>query len=1200
MRKTIKLLLLLVMAIVSQGAWANHNVKISPQAGSDESSMRILGELKLDETTNINFYGGDCGTMDPKDPPSYNFYTFYSPRTFTPSIKIEASNVCMAIFDEEQNYVKVYHPTTFHEINNFEFKAGKTYFLGFKSHVWEIYTQNPFNTNVTISSPNFCNSHRLTDLITVDGLAACDPHQGARKYFYCNVCKKGWTNLNSAMESNRSKDLVSFDESGNPINNDYACSLHHFSYYGKCEDCYYSATALVEGSSNSLPTNLDTYYRPTDSSLNGPVYYFDVKEHGIATFNFDNLQSNDYDFTVYDKDGNEINVAYQDYGQNYRFFTTGKYYMVFKPHTGAANTLAGNTFSFAMHNHGMVHVDTKDATCEENGCKDYWTCAYEGVDHCESIFKDEACTEEIFWEDLVIPSGHIMNEGICDRCGLDINITEGEHIMDIPATNRSMSGHTIDCYEYLRRFIPTKSGKLHFTVSEDKYIYKSIAIFNKDEYGNWQSKTHDNMDSFMYYDVIEGMEYFIGIRAYYSNTELKGAHVKLKVLCQEHQLVDIAEVESTCTQHGHGAYKYCIVCDSYFDNYSVDKETTMYDWGLADHQLVDGVCQVCHYEVPTLILTKDENAGNYTYSSNDMEFDLKGVYGGENHSMFRVFIPEHGKLSAKAYVYTKDWEFEAIKIISACNVEYHDYHTSDSGIMSASLRRKAPEINHSIELTTNVPGGDYVYIFVENDEVVDSKLDITLTPHSDNIHMIEGKPATCTEDGIKNLFYCDHEDCTFANGRETTYYHFTEDGIPNPSDEELVIPALGHQDDGNGICSICDQKISIENGTNSVKFLSGRERLMALKYTATETKTLTIAVKTEATIIGHGFLKWADYKYTGEEAKPLSAPRRERGRGDEDTSDSREPIVNTYVYNHDVVSGEEYAIIFITSADEEKDATITLHYDGDNYYPEFEGTLELAYTNDDHTVLENDFEDAVYKFFPNNNVSLKFTALGGVTYMRNTTTSRWGTVILPYELKSNDEVTYYQLASTEGTNDEGNAIMTFTPVESVSANTPVVYRFNNEADEYQFDASISEATKVELPEDLGPISCETSVKDWNMLGFYVKESISQESYPSNYAEILSSIRYISKDKFMTATKSLTINPYRAVFIYTGSEPSNAKTFVIAIADGGTTSIQAVATANGVEEVIGIYDINGRQLNTMQRGVNIIRTADGKTHKIINK
>ena len=36
------------------------------------------------------------------------------------------------------------------------------------------------------------------------------------------------------------------------------------------------------------------------------------------------------------------------------------------------------------------------------------------------------------------------------------------------------------------------------------------------------------------------------------------------------------------------------------------------------------------------------------------------------------------------------------------------------------------------------------------------------------------------------------------------------------------------------------------------------------------------------------------------------------------------------------------------------------------------------------------------------------------------------------------------------------------------------------------------------------------------------------------------------------------------------------------------------------EVEAIYDINGNKLNSMKKGLNIIKKADGKTIKIMNK
>ena len=147
--------------------------------------------------------------------------------------------------------------------------------------------------------------------------------------------------------------------------------------------------------------------------------------------------------------------------------------------------------------------------------------------------------------------------------------------------------------------------------------------------------------------------------------------------------------------------------------------------------------------------------------------------------------------------------------------------------------------------------------------------------------------------------------------------------------------------------------------------------------------------------------------------------------------------------------------------------------------PEFEGTLELATVNDGNNVIENNPWESARSLFPTDEFYVNFVALGGVTYKRNTTTSRWGTVILPYELKSNDEVTYYQLSVV------GDDKMSFSPVETVPANTPTVYRFNKEADSYQYDASTTEATEMEFVSDY-EVNSNTAVEGWNMVGFYGK------------------------------------------------------------------------------------------------------------------
>ena len=67
------------------------------------------------------------------------------------------------------------------------------------------------------------------------------------------------------------------------------------------------------------------------------------------------------------------------------------------------------------------------------------------------------------------------------------------------------------------------------------------------------------------------------------------------------------------------------------------------------------------------------------------------------------------------------------------------------------------------------------------------------------------------------------------------------------------------------------------------------------------------------------------------------------------------------------------------------------------------------------------------------------------------------------------------------------------------------------------------------------------------------------------------------------------------YVTTGS----GKATGIVFASKDATGIAGV-TVDSKAEVIGIYDLNGRQLDEMQKGVNILRMSDGSTKKVVNQ
>jgi hypothetical protein len=88
-----------------------------------------------------------------------------------------------------------------------------------------------------------------------------------------------------------------------------------------------------------------------------------------------------------------------------------------------------------------------------------------------------------------------------------------------------------------------------------------------------------------------------------------------------------------------------------------------------------------------------------------------------------------------------------------------------------------------------------------------------------------------------------------------------------------------------------------------------------------------------------------------------------------------------------------------------------------------------------------------------------------------------------------------------------------------------------------------------------------------------------------------------KQAFRKVTADYTTQtPNRAYLTVEGS--SNVKA-VFFPGQGDATGINAVSTLLG-GDVEGIYTVGGAKVNSLQKGVNIIRTADGKTTKVLVK
>lgn len=188
--------------------------------------------------------------------------------------------------------------------------------------------------------------------------------------------------------------------------------------------------------------------------------------------------------------------------------------------------------------------------------------------------------------------------------------------------------------------------------------------------------------------------------------------------------------------------------------------------------------------------------------------------------------------------------------------------------------------------------------------------------------------------------------------------------------------------------------------------------------------------------------------------------------------------------------------------------------------------------------------------------------------------TQWGTACLPFSFESAPEGYTLYTPTTVGDN-----VLNVTEVTyPVAAGTPVIFHKNN-TDEVTM---ISSNASVKI--DATPLAQSGSLA---LVGTFSQQNIESG---------LESIYFINGDKFHQAKASLTVPAYRAYINYSASGAAPA--VLQLVVDGEATAIADVAAdLNGTQ---AIYDTNGRQLSAPQKGINIMKRADGKTVKLIVK
>lgn len=194
-----------------------------------------------------------------------------------------------------------------------------------------------------------------------------------------------------------------------------------------------------------------------------------------------------------------------------------------------------------------------------------------------------------------------------------------------------------------------------------------------------------------------------------------------------------------------------------------------------------------------------------------------------------------------------------------------------------------------------------------------------------------------------------------------------------------------------------------------------------------------------------------------------------------------------------------------------------------------------------------------------------FTATN-VTYSRSMA-NQWGTIVLPYDVASNDDVAYYVPSGVE------DDVLKLTQMDVLPANTPALVEKKNG------DSMTATAQNVTVVSDI-----QDGVNgNITMHGSYTNDTkvTDQNAY------------YIKNNKFWLNNEYFFIDAFRAYFTVAGAP--QAKSLTISHDDA---SIIDALTGNGDVSISEYYDASGARNNNLRKGINIVRLCNGETKKII--
>ncbi len=233
----------------------------------------------------------------------------------------------------------------------------------------------------------------------------------------------------------------------------------------------------------------------------------------------------------------------------------------------------------------------------------------------------------------------------------------------------------------------------------------------------------------------------------------------------------------------------------------------------------------------------------------------------------------------------------------------------------------------------------------------------------------------------------------------------------------------------------------------------------------------------------------------------------------------------------------------------------------------------------DNLVLDDGKDFVAYEPFTAKAASYSRPVKAGTT---------WATLCLPFEVSLADKnFRAFKLLSA----DEGTETVELEEIKtSIEAGTPVIIKMKDGATKLNFTVADKEIAK-----DVQ--TAETANGNYQLQGLYTQKMFSKDT--DNNCYIVKGSKLMNPAKLLdkTTTEHVGSKPFRAYMVDNSSAPvAGARMFSISVG-GSTTAIEQLETT--ADSKAEYYDLQGRRLQDLQKGINIVKRG-GKTMKVIIK